>query len=143
MRAQDQFVDVIMGEMGACGDADQVREAPSMQVAYVGDLGYQLDRKLWFWFVYHFIDDPAERARIYRAIDEVRAVFADLAKLNKAMGGPPMVFPEKLIACLERRLLAAMRPSGREISVGATRHPAARASAALKRLSEEAWQTKS
>lgn len=144
-RAQDVLTDVLMGDLpGVCSDVEAVREAPSLQCAWAGALDYALDPALWWWFIDVFVDDPDERARIHRAADEVRAFFLDLARLHYAATGEATPLPEVLIRTLQMRIISAMRPSAREVGIGATRHPAARASASLARLTEErSWQTKS
>jgi hypothetical protein len=142
-RAQDVLVSVLENDIGVCIDVEQVLQTPTLQVGWEASLDYELNRDLWWWFIQTFVDDPNERERIRRAADEIREVFLDLARLHQVMTGKPSMLPEKLIRCLERRLICAMRPSAREVALGATRHPAMRASRNLERFtSEEAWRTR-
>lgn len=144
-RAPDVLADVLLGELGVCSDVEEVREVPILEEGWVGMFGYTFNPVLWWWFLDTFIDDPAQRRRARCAADEIRRVFIDLAKLRQAMTGETSVLPEALIACLERRVVAALvKGSAYDIAIGARRHPHARASRAIERLTErQAWRTKS
>ena len=144
-RAQDILADVLLGELGVCHDVEEVREVPVLHDSFEGQvLGYDFDRRLWWWFVDCFTEDREQRARLHRMGDEIRRVFLDLAKLHKATTGEATVFPEALVRCLERRVVAAACPAPRELAIAARRQPTARASLHLKRLTtEESWRTES
>lgn len=141
-RATDVLHRVLIDDMGVCAEVQVVKEIPCLQDAWRGVMDYELDKQWWWWFLDTFLDDPEEKRRVRRAADEVRATFLDLAKLKYAQTGEPTLLPEKLIRCLERRILSAFRPSLYEIGVSARRQPAARASESLRRLTtEESWRT--
>jgi len=143
-RAQDIFADVLLGELGVCSDVEEVREVPILQDAWVGMLGYEFPRPLAWWFIDHFEDNPAQRARNHRAADEIRAVFLDLAKLSYAETGEAKPLPEALIRCLEQRVVAKLEPTLYEMATSSLVHPTARVSKILKaRSPEETWLTKS
>jgi hypothetical protein len=129
---------------GVCTDVEDVREAPSLQCAWEGAFDYALEEKLWWWFINTFVCDLEERARIYRAAGAVRAAFIDVAKLHYAQTGEATPLPERLIRTVQMRVVCAMRPSAFEVATGAKKHSAARASAAIARLTKEtAWQMRS
>ena len=144
-RAQDIFVDVLLGELGICSAVEEVREVPVLQPAFEGKiLGYSFDRRLLWWFVETFVEDRQQLARLHRMEREVRRVFLDLAKLHAAATGQPTLFPERLVQCLQRRVVGAALPTAYEIATGARKHPVARVSANLQRRSpEESWRTAS
>ena len=140
-RAQDVLVDVLLGDLpGVCSSVEAVREAPSLQCAWEGDL----HPWLWLWFIDTFIDDANERARIYRGMSAVRSVFLQRAKRHFEKTGKATLLDDELITELQIGVANALRPSAYEIATGATKQPAARASANLRRLTKEtAWLTKS
>lgn len=136
-RPQDILYRVLLDDMGVCQDRDVCLEIPCLQEAWRGVLDYELEEEWWWWFVDTFVDDPEENARIHRAADEVRRVFLDIAKLHHATTGEPTELPERLIRVLQMRVISAMRPTLYQIGINAKTHPAARASASLKRLTKE------
>lgn len=140
-RPQDTLADVLLGDLGVCDDVNEVREVPILQPGFEGMLGYDFNRRLWWWFIDCFVEDLEERGRLHAMADEIRRVFLDLAKLHKAETGDPCRLPEKLIRCLEQRVIAKAAPSAYEIATGAKRHQVGRASANIRRLTaEEAWR---
>jgi len=135
---------VSLGELGVCDGVEEVREVPILQAGWEGMLGYEFPRKLWWWFLDAFEDDQAQRTRNHAAADEIRAVFLDLNRLHFRETGEPSLIPEKLIRCLERRVVAKLAPSAYEIATGSLVQPVARVSLALKtRTPEVSWRTKS
>jgi hypothetical protein len=144
-RAQDVLADVLRGEVpGTCSDVDAVREAPSLQCAWDGALDYQLDPRLWWWFVDLFVDDPEERARCHRVAGAAREVFVDLARLHYAETGKGTALPEPLIRAIEMRVVRRMRPSAYRVAIGA-RGPLVKGVSAtiMQRTEEPSWRTRS
>jgi hypothetical protein len=145
-RAQDTLVTVLRDEIpGVCPDVEEVREATSLQEAWSGALDYELDPRLWRWFVDVFVTDARERYRIHRTLYEVRAFFFDLARLHYIETGEATRPDERLIRGLQQRLIATgLHPSAYEVATGAVKGPAGRASSQIAKLTEvEAWQKRS
>lgn len=143
-RPQDVLADVLLGELGVCSDVEEVREVPILQAGWEGMLGYDFPRPLWWWFLDAFEDDRTQRVRNRAAADEIRAVFLDLAELRYAETGEATPLPERLIRCLEQRVVARLAPTAYEIATGSLVQPISRVSRILKaRTLEESWLTKS
>lgn len=142
--AQEILWHVLGDELGqTCSMRDVLLEVPRMQSCVAPNFEYTLPIATWWWFVNTFVDDPNEIQRIKRAVYEIRQVFLDLNKIHYAWTGESKPLPERLIRCLEMRLLAAMRPSAYEMATGARRHSAAVASKHLKeRTTEAQWLMK-
>lgn len=130
----DTVVGVLHDDLGACMEhLDAVRRLSSLQAGWEREMPVFGAR----WFVETFVDDPSHRARLFRMVDEARRFFLDLARLSPE----PVALDENLIAQLQRRLLLAAYPTSYELAVGARGHPAAKASANLKRrVTEAQWR---
>jgi hypothetical protein len=144
--AQEEFVEIIAGELNACPDRSLVLTIPSLEDGWIHGLplkpGSQMVRisdDLSWWFVEEFA--PGSMPQVRRMFDAVPSFFMALARL----GSEPSRIDWKFIHSFRRYLLReTFWPTAYEVATGATEGRAGKASALIKRLTTaEQWQARS
>lgn len=134
--ARMEFARILLDEMGSCNDRGHVLEYPTIMAGWT-EAPWYVTWKL----IKLFVHDDDLRERIAGAVAGVERFWLDLAKINAAAGGAPMVISRAIVDEQKRRVILAMFPHVREVCYMATRRPEIDAANAIREYigEEDRW----